>query len=134
MLPNRFRITTRASRIFGNLKAATGITPNILCRYAFALSIREGKKGGLRDLVLDGNEFNMSTLFGEHAEVYEFVLRSVHGEISSKQIVEVVGSHIEDGVDALRGYMPIKALLLGTSRRADRFDAFSIAPEMASNP
>src|SRR5437870_525400 len=117
MLPNRFRITIRASRAFANLKAATGLTPNILCRYSFALSIKDGKKGGLKKLVLDGSEFNLPTLFGDHAPVYEFLIRSVHGEMASKEIVEIVASHIEDGIDLLRGYTPIQALLLGTSRR-----------------
>jgi DNA sulfur modification protein DndE len=134
MLPSRFRITTRASRTFANMKAATGLTPNILCRYAFALSIKEGRKGGLKDVVLDGSEFNTPTLFGEHAPVYEFVIRSVHGDLTPKQIVEVVASHIEDGVDALRGYVPIQALLLGTSRRADKFNAFPAEPEVTNDP
>src|SRR5688500_14436374 len=102
MLPNRFRITTRAGRAFANLKAATGLTPNILCRYSFVLSIKDGKKGGLKELVLDGPEFNMSTLFGEHAPVYDFVIRTVHGELSAKRLVEIVASHIEDGIDLLR--------------------------------
>jgi DNA sulfur modification protein DndE len=131
MLPNRFRISGRATRALGNLKTATGVTPNILCRYAFALSIKDGKKGGLRELALDGSEFNLPTLFGEYASAYESVIRAVHGELSPKRIVEIVASHIEDGVDSLRGYMPLQALLLGTSRRADRFEVFSASFEDA---
>ena len=136
MLPNRFRITNRATRALSNLKAATGLTPNILCRYAFALSIKDGKKGGLKELVLDGSEFNMPTLFGEHAAAYECVLRHIHGELLGKRVVEVVASHIEDGIDLLRGYVPIQALLLGTSRRADKFDTFAVAlpPKSESLP
>jgi DNA sulfur modification protein DndE len=131
MLPNRFRISGRAARALGNLKAATGITPNILCRYAFALSIKEGKKGGLKELTLDGSEFNLPTLFGEYAAAFEYVIRAVHGELPPKRIVEIVASHIEDGIDALRAYMPVQALLLGTSRRADKFDVFSASLEDA---
>lgn len=130
MLPNRFRITSRASKALGNLKPATGLTPNILCRYAFALSIKDEKKGGLKELVLDGSEFNMPTLFGEHALAYECVLRHLHGEMPGKRIVEVVASHIEDGIDMLRGYPPIQALLLGTSRRADRFATFAVSSDI----
>lgn len=127
MLPNRFRISARTTRVLGNLKAATGVTPNILCRYAFVLSIKDGQQGGEKRLTLDGSEFNLSTLFGEHASVYEVVLRNVHGELPAKRAMEVVASHIENGVDSLRGYIPIQALLLGTSRRADKFDAFEAA-------
>jgi DNA sulfur modification protein DndE len=130
MLPNRFRITNRAMRALGNLKAATGLTPNILCRYAFALSIKQGKEGGLKELTLDGGEFNMPTLFGEHAAAYEYALRNVHGEMSPKQVVEAVAGHIEDGIDLLRGYLPIQALLLGTSRRANKFDTLAAASDV----
>jgi len=130
MLPNRFRISSRASKALGSLKTATGLTPNILCRYAFALSIKDGKKGGLKELVLDGSEFNMPTLFGEHALAYECLLRHVHGEMPGKRIVEIVASHIEDGVDMLRGYAPIQALLLGTSRRADKFTTYAVASDL----
>jgi DNA sulfur modification protein DndE len=131
MLPNRFRISGRATRALGNLKAATGVTPNILCRYAFALSIKDGKKGGLKEPALDGSEFNLPTLFGEHAAAFECVIRAVHGDLPAKRIVEIVASHIEDGIDSLRGYMPVQALLLGTSRRADKFDVFSASLEDA---
>jgi DNA sulfur modification protein DndE len=124
MLPNRFRITGRATRALGNLKASTGVTPNILGRYAFILSIREGKKGGLKDVVLDGSEFNLPTLFGDQAAVYASVLVSVHGELAAKRVIEIVASHIDDGIDMLRTYLPIQALLLASSKRADKFEAF----------
>jgi DNA sulfur modification protein DndE len=134
MLPNRFRITSRATRALGNLKAATGLTPNILCRYAFAHSIKDGKNGGLKELVLDGSEFNMPTLFGEHAAAYECVLRQLHGEMPAKRVVEVIASHIEDGIDLLRGYAPIQALSLGTSRRADKFETLAAASDVQLDP
>src|SRR5438045_1745486 len=98
MLPNRYRISSKATRTLGNLKASTGITPNILCRFAFMSSVRNGPQGGLKQLTLDGSEFNLSTLFGEHASAYEYILRAVHGELDPKRCAEVVASHIEDGM------------------------------------
>jgi DNA sulfur modification protein DndE len=128
MLPNRYRISSRATRTLGNLKANTGLTPNILCRFAFAFSIKNGAAGGLKELALDGSEFNVSTLFGEHVAAYECALKAVHGDLPPKRAAEVVASHIEDGIDQLRAHPPIWALSLGTSRRADKFSRSLVTP------
>src|SRR5688572_28089636 len=130
MLPNRFRISSKATRTLGNLKASTGVTPNILCRFAFMFSVRNGAQGGLKQLALDGSEFNLSTLLGEHAVAYECILKALHGELDAKRCAEVVASHIEDGLDQLRTHKPIWALSLATSRRADKF---SRAPGMVQD-
>jgi DNA sulfur modification protein DndE len=123
MLPSRYRISIRATRVLTNLRAPTGLTPNVLCRVALLFSLQHGKEGGLKHLKLDGSEFNAPTLFGEHALAYEVILRSLHGDLPPRRMVEVVASHIEDGVDQLRGYAPVWALMLGMSKRADKFNS-----------
>ena len=66
---------------------------------------------------LDGSEFNLSTLFGEHAIAYEYLIRHLHGELEPRRVVEIVASHIEDGLDGLRSLEAIQALMLIDSRR-----------------
>lgn len=73
MIPNRIRIGERATKRLQFLKGKTGLTPNILSRFAFVLSIRDGKKIA-GTAAVDGQEFNAPTLFGEHQRLYELML------------------------------------------------------------
>jgi len=62
---NRIRISKRATTLLRILKGRTGLTPNILSRIAFCLSLGEQ---GVPDLKLygdEGQEFNRYTLTGE---------------------------------------------------------------------
>lgn len=102
MLPNRLRISKRAGEQFKQLKTRTGITPNILCRLAFTLSIEEGYKPNIESLELDGLEFNLPTLLGEHAALYLAMFRQVHGELNSKQAELMFAAHVDNGADKLK--------------------------------
>jgi DNA sulfur modification protein DndE len=92
VLPNRFRISRRATETLKQIKGRTGLTPNILCRIALVLSLQDGAKGGKTDVDLDGSEFNTPTLFGDYRLVYESVIRQVHGPLKPKDVQRVVGT------------------------------------------
>lgn len=100
--PNRFRVTKTASDTLKLLKARTGVTPNILCRLALVLSLEQGKPTSRKPGELDGNEFNTPTLFGEHVQVYDSLIRQVHGELDAKQYTLAVAWHIEKGLEQLK--------------------------------
>jgi len=100
--PNRFRVTKRAGDTLKLLKARTGVPPNIICRLALMLSLEQGKPTARKPANLDGNEFNTPTLFGEHVQVYDSLLRQVHGEIDSKQYTMTVAWHIDRGLEQLK--------------------------------
>lgn len=102
MRPNRFRVTKSASDTLKVLKARTGITPNILCRLALVLSLEQGKPTMRNHGEMDGNEFNASTLFGEHVQTYDSLIRQVHGELEAKQYTMAVAWHIEKGLEQLK--------------------------------
>jgi len=102
MLPNRFRISQIATEALKQVKTKTGLTPNILCRFALALSLRDGEKGGVTDVDTDGSEFNTPTLFGEYHLVYEAAIHQVHGPLKPKDVQRVVANHIEVGVERLK--------------------------------
>src|SRR5437868_1986794 len=75
MLPNRLRVSKQATDSLKQLKSRTGLTPNLLCRMAMTLSLEEGVAGGQRKTDLDGSEFNLPTLLGDHALAYECLIR-----------------------------------------------------------
>lgn len=111
MLPNRFRISHRATEILKQIKGRTGVTPNILCRMALVLSLREGKQGVSESVDLDGSEFNMPTLFGDFPLVYESLIRQVHGPLDGREIQRIVAAHIDAGVDHLKRVRTLGDLL-----------------------
>ena len=102
MLPNRFRISQRATETLKQIKGRSGVTPNILCRMALVLSLREGRQAAAQRIELDGSEFNTPTLFGDYPLVYESLIRQVHGPLDGKEIQRVVAAHIDAGVDQLK--------------------------------
>ena len=111
MLPNRFRISKRATETLKLIKGRTGLTPNILCRMAMILSLRDGAKGGETDVDLDGSEFNTPTLFGDYHLAYESVIRQVHGPLKPKDVQRVVANHIDTGIDHLKRVRSLGDLL-----------------------
>lgn len=102
MLPKRMRISKAAADILRGLKGKTGVTPNLVCRMALLMSMEDGERGGLKEVDQSGNEFNAPTLFGEHAILFECLLRELHGELDQKTCAMVIASHIETGLDRLR--------------------------------
>ena len=82
------------------LKGRTGLTPNILCRIAFCLSLKEL---GIPDIGKDsgGQEFNRFTLTGEWDAFYIALLklRMLNDGLNpSKELLKQFKEHIERGV------------------------------------
>ncbi len=102
MLPKRMKISKSSADSLKMLKGRTGVTPNLICRIALLLSIEDGEQGGHRTCDQDGNEFNSSTLFGDHGLLFECLLRELHGELDTKACASTIASHIEVGLDRLR--------------------------------
>ena len=57
------------------LKGRTGLTPNILCRFALSLSLRDPGVPDPTAFPNDGMEFNRYTLFGPHEVILLALLR-----------------------------------------------------------
>ena len=75
MLPNRIRMSKKATSKFAFIKGKTGLTPNILARLAIMLAINEGSNlvnASVSDQ--DGQELSQSVLFGEHALFYDLLI------------------------------------------------------------
>jgi DNA sulfur modification protein DndE len=102
MLPKRLRISQLSTDTLKILKGKTGLTPNIVCRMALVLSLEAGASGGTSKVDQSGSEFNAPTLFGEFGTLFEALITQVHGALDTKEMADVIASHIEDGLGSLR--------------------------------
>lgn len=99
MIPHRVRVSERATGRLRYLKSRTGLTPNILSRFAFLLSARNMRRIAHGPSDLSGQEFNAPTLFGEHQELYELLLAYyVETANDSREPGVVIASHIDNGL------------------------------------
>jgi DNA sulfur modification protein DndE len=97
---NRVRISEDATQKLSTLKRRTGLTPNILSRIGFCLSLKEpGQPNMKRDS--HGQEFNRFVLFGEWDAYYIALLkmRLINDRIEySDNILPILKEHIERGI------------------------------------
>lgn len=111
MLPKRMHISQAATDKLRILKGRTGLTPNIVCRIALVRSLKEGPRAGKKKVDQNGSEFIGTTLFGEHANVFEALLVQVHGPLDLKTMGQVIASHIDDGLASLMKAKTISELV-----------------------
>lgn len=101
MLPNRIKLSKRATDKLRYLKTKTGLTPNILSRIAIMLTIREGSdlsNSGVGDME-GGQELNDTTLFGEHIYFYDILINQyIHDKKINLSVGETIVAMIEIGV------------------------------------
>lgn len=113
MIPHRVKISERAAGRLRFLKSRTGLTPNILSRFAFLLSAREMQLSPHQPNDLNGQEFNAPTLFGEHQELYELMLvHYVETVNDERDTAVVIASHIENGLHKMGHVRSVEDLTL----------------------
>jgi len=100
MLPNRVRLSTKATNKMQYMKSQTGITPNILSRIAIMLAIKEGNK--LKDAAVgdyEGQVLDKSVLFGDHMDIYDVLINQyIHDNNIKFDLPKTIASLIEVGV------------------------------------
>ena len=102
MIPHRIRISEQATSRLRYLKSKTGLTPNILSRIAFLLSVRAMRRVVRNSSDLQGQEFNAPTLFGEYQELYNLLLvRYMEITEDHHEPSVVIANHIENGLRKL---------------------------------
>lgn len=110
--PNRIRVSVAATDKLKYLKSKTGVTPNILCRFAISLALRDST--GLEDnsrLDLSGQEFNASTLFGGDADVYYCLISEfVKNNSVESDMAKVVGALVEVGLHKMGHVRSVREL------------------------
>jgi DNA sulfur modification protein DndE len=105
MRANRIRLSKAASERLKHLKARTGLTPNILSRLGFCLSLSEPAVPRLADYPEEDREFNRYTLLGEWDDLYIALLkqRLTDDRLPQEQLEEQFRAHLNRGILALYG-------------------------------
>lgn len=99
MIPYRVRVSEQATSRLKYLKSKTGLTPNILSRFAFLLSARDLRRVTRATSDLAGQEFLAPTLFGEHQEMYDLILvRYAEQTEDDREPAAIIAHHIESGL------------------------------------
>jgi DNA sulfur modification protein DndE len=101
MLPNRIKLSKKATDKLRYLKTQTGLTPNILSRIAIMLAIKEGSdlsNAGVGEMD-GGQELNDTTLFGEHIAMYDVLINQyIHDKKLGLSVGETIVAMVEIGV------------------------------------
>jgi DNA sulfur modification protein DndE len=71
----RLRLTKEASNRLRFVAGKTGLTPNLLCRIGFCLSLAEPTLPNPADYPEEDREFNRYTLLGEYDPLFVAVLK-----------------------------------------------------------
>ena len=98
---NKIKLTNTASEKLKQLKARTGLTPNILCRIGFCLSLRDNAIPKPEKYPEEDREFNRYTLLGEWDDLYVALLTQWCDENSATEheLEAYFRSHINRGVE-----------------------------------
>lgn len=108
---SKLKISTDATSKLRMLRQRTGLTPNLLCRFALMLSLEEGPIGDASPPDEDGSEFNAYTLTGEYSALVAALLRwveeghSPHEPLDNIALMARLRGHIHRGV----GHLSVRA-------------------------
>lgn len=90
---------------------STGLTPNILARFAIMLALKDGSSILDSSPDADGQELNKSVLFGDHEHVYEAMIKQfIHKTNETRPMPHVISSLIEIGVHKMGHIKDLRAL------------------------
>lgn len=99
----RIKLSAKSQNLLGRIKARTGLTPNILARFALCLSINERSKPIITEYDKDGSELEPSILFGEFEPLYLGLMKNRLRKdgVAESELNEMTRCHINRGVIAL---------------------------------
>ena len=100
------KTTQNAKNILGRLKFNTGIQNwNIICRWAFCLSLKQESAPRVVDEKLDGVEMTYETFAGKHSNIYLTLLvnslKKHKLEIHQLNLNKYLRAHINRGISIL---------------------------------
>jgi DNA sulfur modification protein DndE len=103
---SKLKISADATSKLRFLRQRTGLTPNLLCRYALAISLEQGPIGLAPLPDEEGSEFNAYTLTGEYGSVFTAMLRFVEegsedALLPDDALLDRFRAHIHRGVGTL---------------------------------
>ena len=109
MLPNRIRISKKATDVLAMMKGRTGLTPNVLARIAISHALESDSLKKRVDSTQDGQEFNTNTLLGEYAATYAMLIRQ---QDQTVDLAKAVAQLVDDGIGLYSGVNVLNDLLI----------------------
>jgi DNA sulfur modification protein DndE len=100
----KIRLTKDASNRLRFLAGRTGLTPNLLCRMGFCLSLEEPKAPNPEDFAEEEREFNRYTLLGEYDVLFVALLRQrlYQDDINTGRLEDHFRAHMNRGLSLLQ--------------------------------
>ncbi|PSH04041.1 MAG: DNA sulfur modification protein DndE [Acidobacteria bacterium] len=100
----KIRLTKDASNRLRFLAGKTGLTPNLLCRLGFCLSLAEPRTPNPDDFPEEDREFNRYTLLGEYDSLFIALLKQRCSEdgLPIDLLPEVFRAHLNRGIMLLQ--------------------------------
>jgi DNA sulfur modification protein DndE len=96
---SKLKLTKDASSRVRFLAGKTGLTPNLLCRLGFCMSLAEPGVPNPAEFPEEEREFNRYTLLGEYDELFVALLRErVHSDGCDHAIEDAFRAHLNRGV------------------------------------
>lgn len=117
---NRIRVSLKSKNLLGSMQTRTGLTPNILARFAICMSIKEKSVPNIEEYDDNGSEFTPNVLYGEHEPLYLALMinRLKNDKLDPELYLnKMVRAHLNRGVIAL------------TSRINDLSDFYELVKE-----
>jgi len=101
----KLRLTTEASNRLRFVAGKTGLTPNLLCRIGFCLSLGEPSTPNPDDYPEEDREFNRYTLLGEYDRLFVALLtqRCYQDGVDLSRIPDYFRAHMNRGIVLLQG-------------------------------
>jgi DNA sulfur modification protein DndE len=100
----KLRLTKDASNRLRFLAGKTALTPNLLCRIGFCLSLGESSLLNPDDYPEEDREFNRYTLLGEYDSLFVALLkeRCLHDGVGVEKLPDYFRAHMNRGITILQ--------------------------------
>ena len=101
---SRVKLSSKSVRVLGMLKIKTGLTPNILARFAICMSLKDRSIPNPDEFNQEGSELTPNVLFGEHEQIYHALMinRLKKDELDPEVYLNnMTRAHLNRGVIAL---------------------------------
>ena len=101
---SRVIISTQTTKNLGIMRVSTGLTPNILLRFAFCMSIKDPGIPNPDEYNQDGSILTSNIIFGEHEPIYlALMLNRLKNDKLDPELYlnKMMRAHLNRGVIAL---------------------------------
>lgn len=122
----KIRLTKDASNRLRFLAGRTGLTPNLLCRIGFCISLEEPKVPNPDEFAEEEREFNRYTLLGEYDALFMALLRQrmFHDGLEPEEAEGQFRAHLNRGISLLqqrvRNVSDLAALVPASTQRSGK--------------